>query len=174
MSDILAVYAWVDPMTGYCQGMSDLLSPFIVLFEDDADAFWCFESLLRRIRPNFQMEGPIGVMKQLEALERILQLTGLQLFKHLAQIGAESLLFSFRMLAFVVVLFALIRKRARARIRVLGVGVLVFGLLCVSPRYGLHSLEGFLSALVKMACHKFGGRRVNPGRRTYVMAYQLQ
>lgn len=98
MSDILAVYAWVDPMTGYCQGMSDLLSPFIVLFEDDADAFWCFESLLRRMRPNFQMEGPIGVMKQLEALGRILQLTDLQLFKHLAQIGAESLLFAFRML----------------------------------------------------------------------------
>lgn len=77
MSDILAVYAWVDPATGYCQGcdfflinvaihifyeynllqkygilisgMSDLLSPFVVLFEDNADAFWCFEMLLRRM-----------------------------------------------------------------------------------------------------------------------------
>lgn len=78
MSDILAVYAWVDPSTGYCQGlhismehyiffakikvlfdvskwdkliigMSDLLSPFVVLYEDDADAFWCFEMLLRRM-----------------------------------------------------------------------------------------------------------------------------
>ena len=29
------------------------------------------------------MEGPIGVMKQLEALGRILELTDLQLFKHL-------------------------------------------------------------------------------------------
>eukprot|EP01018_Ginkgo_biloba_P014480 Gb_10658 [translate_table: standard] len=98
MSDILAVYAWVDPTTGYCQGMSDLLSPFIVLYEDNADAFWCFESLLRRMRQNFQMEGPIGVMKQLEALGRILQLTDLQIFRHLALIGAESLLFAFRML----------------------------------------------------------------------------
>lgn len=49
-------------------------------------------------RPNFQMEGPVGVMKQLEALGRILQLTDLQLFKHLSQIGAESHLFAFRML----------------------------------------------------------------------------
>jgi hypothetical protein len=48
MSDILAVYAWVDPATGYCQGMSDLVSPFVVLFEDNADAFWCFEMLIRR------------------------------------------------------------------------------------------------------------------------------
>lgn len=26
MSDILAVYAWVDPATGYCQGSKSLLS----------------------------------------------------------------------------------------------------------------------------------------------------
>jgi len=30
-------------------GMSDLLSPFVVIFEDNADAFWCFEMLLRRM-----------------------------------------------------------------------------------------------------------------------------
>ncbi|CAA7016666.1 unnamed protein product [Microthlaspi erraticum] len=65
MSDILAVYAWVDPATGYCQGMSDLVSPFVVLFEDNADAFWCFEMLIRRTRANFQKEGPTGVMDQL-------------------------------------------------------------------------------------------------------------
>ncbi|KAJ8755518.1 hypothetical protein K2173_019316 [Erythroxylum novogranatense] len=98
MSDILAVYAWVDPATGYCQGMSDLLSPFVVLFEDDADAFWCFEMLLRRMRENFQMEGPTGVMKQLQALWHILELTDREIFAHLLHIGAESLHFAFRML----------------------------------------------------------------------------
>ncbi|KAI4324335.1 hypothetical protein L6164_023882 [Bauhinia variegata] len=98
MSDILAVYAWVDPATGYCQGMSDLLSPFVVLFEDNADAFWCFEMLLRRMRENFQMEGPTGVMKQLQALWHILELTDREIFKHLSNIGAESLHFAFRML----------------------------------------------------------------------------
>ncbi|KAI3973290.1 hypothetical protein MKX01_020665 [Papaver californicum] len=98
MSDILAVYAWVDPGTGYCQGMSDLLSPFVVLYDDNADAFWCFEMLLRRMRENFQMEGPTGVMKQLESLWRILELTDKQTFSHLSVIGAESLHFVFRML----------------------------------------------------------------------------
>ncbi|XP_022857988.1 small G protein signaling modulator 1-like isoform X2 [Olea europaea var. sylvestris] len=98
MSDILAVYAWVDPATGYCQGTSDLLSPFIVLFEDNADAFWCFEMLLRRMRENFQMEGPTGVMKQLQTLWHILELTDREMFSHLSQIGAESLHFAFRML----------------------------------------------------------------------------
>ncbi|EEF28308.1 conserved hypothetical protein [Ricinus communis] len=98
MSDILAVYAWVDPATGYCQGMSDLLSPFVVLYEDNADAFWCFEMLLRRMRENFQMEGPTGVMKQLQALWHILELTDREMFTHLSRIGAESLHFAFRML----------------------------------------------------------------------------
>ncbi|KAL5990838.1 hypothetical protein ACLOJK_011743 [Asimina triloba] len=171
MSDILAVYAWVDPATGYCQGysfafalltpffqnmlvtcrrvdhqphpwpdgiyirgnlsgrstpvslsgllssmmnmchngslclgggatasMSDLLSPFVVLYEDNADAFWCFEMLLRRMRDNFQMEGPTGVMKQLQALWKILELTDAELFRHLSVVGAESLHFAFRML----------------------------------------------------------------------------
>ncbi|KAF4362454.1 hypothetical protein G4B88_016037 [Cannabis sativa] len=79
-------------------GMSDLLSPFIVLFEDDADAFWCFEMLLRRVRENFLMEGPTGVMKQLESLWHILELTDREIFAHLSHIGAESLHFAFRML----------------------------------------------------------------------------
>ncbi|CAL9245759.1 unnamed protein product [Arabidopsis halleri] len=98
MSDILAVYAWVDPATGYCQGMSDLVSPFVFLFEDNADAFWCFEMLIRRTRANFQMEGPTGVMDQLQSLWRILQLTDKEMFSHLSRIGAESLHFAFRML----------------------------------------------------------------------------
>ncbi|XVF37644.1 hypothetical protein REPUB_Repub20aG0027300 [Reevesia pubescens] len=98
MSDILAVYAWVDPATGYCQGMSDLLSPFVVLFEDNADAFWCFEMLIRRMRENFNMEGPTGVMKQLQALWHILKLTDREIFAHLSNIGAESLHFAFPML----------------------------------------------------------------------------
>ncbi|KAG5115373.1 hypothetical protein JHK84_041486 [Glycine max] len=98
MSDILAVYAWVDPSTGYCQGMSDLLSPFVVIFEDNADAFWCFEMLLRRMRENFQMEGPTRVMNQLRALWHILELLDKEMFAHLSKIGAESLHFAFRML----------------------------------------------------------------------------
>ncbi|KAL3689458.1 hypothetical protein R1sor_015767 [Riccia sorocarpa] len=98
MSDILAVHAWIDPATGYCQGMSDLLSPFIVLFEDDADAFWCFESLLLRVRQNFQMEGPVGVMKQLEALPKIMEVADPQVYRHLCAIGADNFLFAFRML----------------------------------------------------------------------------
>ncbi|KAK8622867.1 hypothetical protein V6N13_117766 [Hibiscus sabdariffa] len=47
--DILSVYAWIDIDVGYCQGMSDLCSPMIILLEHEADAFWCFERLMRRL-----------------------------------------------------------------------------------------------------------------------------
>lgn len=49
-------------------------------------------------RENFQMEGPTGVMKQLQALWKIMELTDIELFEHLSAIGAESLHFAFRML----------------------------------------------------------------------------
>ncbi|KAF8047225.1 hypothetical protein N665_3141s0005 [Sinapis alba] len=39
---ILEAYAVYDPEIGYCQGMSDLLSPLIAVIEDDVLAFWCF------------------------------------------------------------------------------------------------------------------------------------
>lgn len=44
------------------------------------------------------MEGPTGVMKQLEVLWHILELADREIFLHLSHIGAESLHFAFRML----------------------------------------------------------------------------
>lgn len=44
------------------------------------------------------MEGPTGVMKQLQALWHIVELTDREMFSHLSSIGAESLHFAFRML----------------------------------------------------------------------------
>lgn len=44
------------------------------------------------------MEGPTGVMKQLQALWKILELTDTEMFEHLSAVGAESLHFAFRML----------------------------------------------------------------------------
>ena len=46
-------------------------------------------------RENFQMEGPTGVMKQLQSLWHILELMDREMFTHLTHIGAESLRFAF-------------------------------------------------------------------------------
>ncbi|KAG5546402.1 hypothetical protein RHGRI_018550 [Rhododendron griersonianum] len=82
--DILAVYAWFDTDVGYCQGMSDLCSPMIILIDDEADAFWCFERLMRRLRGNFRCtENSIGVEAQLSKLASITQVIDPKLHQHL-------------------------------------------------------------------------------------------
>ncbi|CAI9088482.1 OLC1v1022818C1 [Oldenlandia corymbosa var. corymbosa] len=97
--DILAVYAWSDIDVGYCQGMSDLCSPMIILLEDEADAFWCFERLMRRLRGNFRCtESSVGVETQLSNLASITQVIDPKLHRHLETLGGGDYLFAFRML----------------------------------------------------------------------------
>ncbi|KAG6637539.1 hypothetical protein I3843_11G180500 [Carya illinoinensis] len=97
--DILAVYAWIDTDVGYCQGMSDLCSPMIILLEDEADAFWCFERLMRRLRGNFRCtDSSVGVEAQLSNLAAITQVLDPKLHQHLETLGGGDYLFAFRML----------------------------------------------------------------------------
>lgn len=97
--DILAVYAWIDTDVGYCQGMSDLCSPMIILLDDEADAFWCFERLMRRLRGNFRCtDNSVGVEAQLSNLASITQVIDPKLHQHLETLGGGDYLFAFRML----------------------------------------------------------------------------
>lgn len=97
--DILAVYAWIDTDVGYCQGMSDLCSPMIMLLENEGDAFWCFERLMRRLRGNFRCtESSVGVETQLSNLAAITQVIDPKLHQHLDALGGGDYLFAFRML----------------------------------------------------------------------------
>ncbi|CAN6976431.1 unnamed protein product [Brassica oleracea var. botrytis] len=98
--DILALYAWIDDDVGYCQaGMSDLCSPMIMLLEDEADAFWCFERLMRRLRGNFRSTGrSVGVEAQLTHLASITQIIDPKLHHHLENLGGGDYLFAIRMI----------------------------------------------------------------------------
>ncbi|KAK2411634.1 Ypt/Rab-GAP domain of gyp1p superfamily protein [Trifolium repens] len=55
---------------GYCQGMSDLLSPILFVMEDESEAFWCFVALMERLGPNFNRDQN-GMHSQLFALSKI-------------------------------------------------------------------------------------------------------
>lgn len=94
---ILEAYAIHDHEIGYCQGMSDLLSPFVALMDDDADAFWCFEAFMRKARQNFRVDE-IGIRKQLEIVAKILRVTDPEVYAHLKKMGAEDCIFVYRML----------------------------------------------------------------------------
>ncbi|GJM97341.1 hypothetical protein PR202_ga14261 [Eleusine coracana subsp. coracana] len=79
-------------------GMSDLCSPMIVLLNDEADAFWCFERLMRRLRGNFRCtQQSVGVENQLQHLSSIIQVLDPKLHDHLGTLGGGDYLFAFRM-----------------------------------------------------------------------------
>ncbi|KNA13724.1 hypothetical protein SOVF_114250 [Spinacia oleracea] len=97
--DVLAIYAWIDGDVGYCQGMSDLCSPMTILLDNEADAFWCFERLMRRLRGNFRCTGrSVGVEAQLSNLATITQVVDPKLHQHLETLGGGDYLFAIRML----------------------------------------------------------------------------
>ena len=51
MSDLL----YLVLVTGYVQGMSDLLAPILVVMENEVDAFWCFAGLIKMVVCNLTL-----------------------------------------------------------------------------------------------------------------------
>lgn len=94
--NVLSAYAVHDPETGYCQGMSDIASVFIQLFDDDALAFACFERLMRTARRNFKFDES-GIKQQLAQIATIVADTDPDLHKKLLALGATDFMFAYRM-----------------------------------------------------------------------------
>ncbi|GAB4826130.1 hypothetical protein Ancab_009000 [Ancistrocladus abbreviatus] len=98
---ILEAYAVYDPEIGYCQGMSDLLSPIITVIEEDHLAFWCFVGFMKKARHNFRLDE-VGIRRQLNIVSKIIKCKDSHLYGHLVKLQAEDCFFVYRM---VVVLF---------------------------------------------------------------------
>ncbi|KAF3522532.1 hypothetical protein F2Q69_00048791 [Brassica cretica] len=98
---ILEAYAVYDPEIGYCQGMSDLLSPILAVIEDDAFAFWCFVGFMSKARHNFRLDE-VGMRRQLSMVSKIIKYKDIRLYRHLENLEAEDCFFVYRM---VVVMF---------------------------------------------------------------------
>ncbi|KAJ1378761.1 Rab-GTPase-TBC domain [Sesbania bispinosa] len=98
---ILEAYALYDPEIGYCQGMSDLLSPIISVLSEDHEAFWCFVGFMKKARQNFRLDE-VGIRRQLDIVAKIIKFKDAHLFRHLQKLQAEDCFFVYRM---VVVLF---------------------------------------------------------------------
>ncbi|XP_010526495.1 PREDICTED: TBC1 domain family member 15-like isoform X1 [Tarenaya hassleriana] len=97
--DVLAVYTWLNPDIGYVQGMNDICSPMIILLENEADAFWCFERTMRRLRENFRATTTsMGVQTQLGVLSQIIRTVDPRLHQHLEELDGGEYLFAIRML----------------------------------------------------------------------------
>lgn len=98
---ILEAYALYDSEIGYCQGMSDLLSPIISVMTEDHEAFWCFVGFMKKARHNFRLDE-VGIRRQLSIVSKIIKHKDSHLYRHLEKLQAEDCFFVYRM---VVVLF---------------------------------------------------------------------
>ncbi|CAN7995588.1 unnamed protein product, partial [Ixodes hexagonus] len=95
--DILMTYCMYNFDLGYVQGMSDLLSPILIVMENEADAFWCFVGFVKRVSPNFDLDQS-GMKKQLSQLYDILSVAVPKLAMYLDEHESGNLYFCFRWL----------------------------------------------------------------------------
>ncbi|XP_024965581.1 TBC1 domain family member 15-like isoform X3 [Cynara cardunculus var. scolymus] len=95
LRDILLTYSFYNFDLGYCQGMSDLLSPIVFVMEDESESFWCFVSLMERLGPNFNRDQN-GMHSQLFALSKLVELLDSPLHNYFKQKDCLNYFFCFR------------------------------------------------------------------------------
>ncbi|CAG7892710.1 unnamed protein product [Brassica rapa] len=95
MRDILLTYSFYNFDLGYCQGMSDYLSPILFVMEDESEAFWCFVALMERLGPNFNRDQN-GMHTQLFALSKLVELLDSPLHNYFKQNDCLNYFFCFR------------------------------------------------------------------------------
>ncbi|XVF48060.1 hypothetical protein PTKIN_Ptkin03bG0160300 [Pterospermum kingtungense] len=95
LHDILLTYSFYNFDLGYCQGMSDLLSPILFVLEDESESFWCFVELMERLGPNFNRDQN-GMHSQLFALSKLVELLDSPLHNYFKQNDCLNYFFCFR------------------------------------------------------------------------------
>lgn len=93
---ILVTYAVTHPEISYCQGMSDLASPLLVVQNDEAHAYLCFCGLMKHMRTNFHPSGQ-AMKTKLQHLSLLLQVYDPCFFSYLKE-SSTNHLFCFRWL----------------------------------------------------------------------------
>ncbi|XP_034699724.1 TBC1 domain family member 17 isoform X4 [Vitis riparia] len=95
LRDILLTYSFYNFDLGYCQGMSDLLSPILFVMKDEAVSFWCFVALMERLGPNFNRDQN-GMHTQLFAISKLVELLDSPLHNYFKQNDCLNYFFCFR------------------------------------------------------------------------------
>ncbi|KAH0970289.1 hypothetical protein GBA52_022445 [Prunus armeniaca] len=91
LRDILLTYSFYNFDLGYCQGMSDLLSPILFVMEDVSDTFWCFVSLMERSN-----SSSMFLINSKSLLLQLVELLDIPLHNHFTQHDCLNYFFCFR------------------------------------------------------------------------------
>ena len=89
---MLVTYALNHPSVSYCQGMSDMASPLLLVQEDESHTYLCFCALMQRLKDNFSQDG-LCMTRKFQHLSLLLAHHDIQLAKHLKKHCLEADLF---------------------------------------------------------------------------------
>uniref|UniRef100_A0A7E4UXG6 TBC1 domain family member 15 n=1 Tax=Panagrellus redivivus TaxID=6233 RepID=A0A7E4UXG6_PANRE len=95
LKDVLNTYMMYNFDLGYVQGMSDFLSPLLVIMEDEVDTFWCFVGLMDRVHRNFEL-SQAAIKQQLQDLKNLLEIVNPKLTNYLESHDSIHMYFCFR------------------------------------------------------------------------------
>ena len=95
--NILVTYALTHPEVSYCQGMSDIASPLLLVQNDEAHAYICLCGAMKRLRGNFLYDGK-AMMTKFQHLNILLQHYDPPFHAYLKHHNADDMFFCYRWL----------------------------------------------------------------------------
>ena len=95
--NVLVTFALTHPDVSYCQGMSDIASPLLVVQKDEAYAYICLCGLMKRLGANFLLDG-LAITVKLQHLALLLQHRDPDFYAYLKKHDAHDMFFCYRWL----------------------------------------------------------------------------
>ena len=95
--NILLTYALNNTDVSYCQGMSDLAAPLLVVTQDETLAYLCFCKVMQRLRNNFLLKGA-ALLGKFTQLSLLLRRVDSELFDYFQEVEVGNMYFCYRML----------------------------------------------------------------------------
>lgn len=95
LNDILMTYCMYNFDLGYVQGMSDFLSPLVVVFKNEQDSFWAFVKLMDKVHGNFEMDQSV-IKRQLMDLRDLMMIVNPKFANYLESHDSDDMYFCFR------------------------------------------------------------------------------
>lgn len=95
--NLLVTFALTHPEVSYCQGMSDIASPILLVQNDEAHAYICFCGAMKRLTGNFLYDGE-AMMAKFQHLDILVQHYDPAFHAYLKYHNAEDMFFCYRWL----------------------------------------------------------------------------
>lgn len=97
LHNLLLTYALTHEHTRYCQGMSDIASPILMVMNNEPHAYVCFCGAMNRLEKNFDSAGEV-MLKKFEHLSILMKYHDIEYYEYLKKLGADNMYFCYRWL----------------------------------------------------------------------------